>query len=217
MYADEGGGNPNAIQIDPAMVQDIGVVIAPVERRRLTRTINTYGVVVVDEKGISDINTRVSGWIEELYFDYTGMDVTKGRPMAVIYSPEQITAEQEFLQSVSFASASGNSVPPSNSLIKSARERRKEVTSEDDDGFGNPCGTLTHYVGDRQRSRCDEAHCRADGRRCRNERTARTHGFPGHLLPLEGEGIQVAGTHRKRLITTCKISVAKLFRLVKVP
>ena len=47
------------------MVQNIGVVTAPVEPRRLTRTINTYGVIMPDEKTISDINTRVGGWIEQ--------------------------------------------------------------------------------------------------------------------------------------------------------
>ena len=123
MYADEGGGNPDAIRIDPAMIQNIGVVTAPVERRKLTRTINTYGVVVPDERSISDINTRVSGWIDRLYLDYTGMEVRKGEPMAVIYSPELIAAEQEFLQAVSFASVSGNTVTSSNTLINSARER----------------------------------------------------------------------------------------------
>ena len=123
MYADQGENNPDVIRIDPAMVQNIGVVTALVERRRLTRTINTYGVVVPDEKSISDINTRVSGWIEQLYFDYTGMEVRKGQAMAVIYSPELIAAEQEFLQSVSFATVSGNSVTQSSTLISSARER----------------------------------------------------------------------------------------------
>ena len=123
MYADQEESNPNIIRIDPAMVQNIGVVTAPVERRRLTRTIYTYGVVAPDEKSISDINTRVGGWIEQLYFDYTGMDVKKGQDMAVIYSPELIAAEQEFLQSVSFAQASGSSASQSSTLIKSARER----------------------------------------------------------------------------------------------
>ena len=123
MYADEGESGQDVIRIDPAMIQNIGVVTAPVERRRLIRTINTYGVVVPDEKSISDINTRVSGWIDRLYFDYTGMEVRKGEPMAVIYSPELIAAEQEFLQAVSFASVSGNTVTSSNTLINSARER----------------------------------------------------------------------------------------------
>lgn len=129
-YADEDESNPNIIKVNPAMVQNIGVVIAPAEYRKLTRTINAYGVVAPDEKSISDINTRVSGWIEQLYFDYTGMDVNKGQPMAVIYSPELIAAEQEFLQSVTFAEASGNSAAhfpqagsSTSTLIKSARER----------------------------------------------------------------------------------------------
>jgi Cu(I)/Ag(I) efflux system membrane fusion protein/cobalt-zinc-cadmium efflux system membrane fusion protein len=122
-YADEDESNPNIIKVDPAMVQNIGVVTAPVERRKLTRTINAYGVVSPDEKSISDINTRVGGWIEQLYFNYTGMDVKRGQDMAVIYSPDLIAAEQEFLQSVSFAEAGASSATRSNTLLKSARER----------------------------------------------------------------------------------------------
>ena len=133
MYADQGEGGQDVVRIDPAMIQNIGVVTAPVERRKLTRTINTYGVVVPDEKSIGDINTRVSGWIERLYFDYTGMDVRKGQPMAVIYSPELIAAEQEFLQAVSFASVSANTVTPSNTLISSARERLRFFGMSDDE------------------------------------------------------------------------------------
>ncbi|MFZ1082179.1 MAG: efflux RND transporter periplasmic adaptor subunit [Candidatus Kryptoniota bacterium] len=122
-YDDEDESNPNITEVDPAMVQDIGVVTAPVEYRTLTRTINTYGVVAPDERSISDINTRVGGWIEQLYFDYTGMNVREGQPMVVIYSPDLIAAEQEFLQSVSFAGVSGNLETQPSTLIKSARER----------------------------------------------------------------------------------------------
>ncbi len=122
-YDGEDEDNPNIIKVDPAMVQNIGVVTAPVEHRKLTRTINTYGVVAPDERSISDINTRVGGWIEQLYFDYTGMDVRKGQPMAVIYSPDLIAAEQEFLQMVSFSQVGGDSASRSRSLISSARER----------------------------------------------------------------------------------------------
>ncbi|MCL4511178.1 MAG: efflux RND transporter periplasmic adaptor subunit [Bacteroidetes bacterium] len=125
-YADEVESNPNIVRIDPAMIQDIGVVIDTVSRRKLTRTINTYGVVVPDEKSIADINTRVSGWVETLYFNYTGMNVGKDQPMAVIYSPDLIAAEQEFLQSVSFAKVSSSTISSSEAgsqLIKSSRER----------------------------------------------------------------------------------------------
>jgi Cu(I)/Ag(I) efflux system membrane fusion protein len=124
-YADEEESNPNIVKVDPAMVQNMGVVIGSVEKRKLTRTIYTYGVVSPNEKEISDINTRVSGWIEKLYFNYTGMDVKRSQAMAVIYSPDLIAAEQEFLQAVSFAKASGGTAASSDQLIKSSRERLK--------------------------------------------------------------------------------------------
>lgn len=130
-YADEDEANPNIIRVDPVMVQNIGVVTAPVERRRLTRTISTYGVVMVDEEGISDINTRVGGWIDKLFLNYTGMEVAKGQPIAVIYSPDLISAEQEFLSAGAFnesASSSGSAegnLGQTGALVRSARERLK--------------------------------------------------------------------------------------------
>jgi RND family efflux transporter MFP subunit len=122
-YADEDGNNPNIVKVDPSMVQNFGVVIAPVERRILTRTIYTYGVVSPDEERIGDVNTRVSGWIEKLYFDYTGMSVKQGQQMAVIYSPDLITAEQEYLQAILFSKMSNNTLTQSDQLINSSRER----------------------------------------------------------------------------------------------
>ncbi|MGC8595800.1 MAG: efflux RND transporter periplasmic adaptor subunit [Candidatus Kryptoniota bacterium] len=124
-YADEQENNPNIVKVDPAMVQNFGVMIAPVEKRKLTRTVYTYGVVSPDEKRITDVNTRVSGWVEKLYFDYTGMNVRGGQEMAVIYSPDLIAAEQEYLQAISFSKVSNNTVTQSDQLINSARERLK--------------------------------------------------------------------------------------------
>lgn len=132
-YADEEVNNPNIVKVDPAMVQNFGVVIAPVERRKLTRTIYTFGVVSPDEKKISDVNTRVSGWIERLYFDYTGMTVKRGQEMAVIYSPDLIAAEQEYLQSISFSKMSSNEFTQSEQLINSSRERLKFFGMSDEE------------------------------------------------------------------------------------
>jgi RND family efflux transporter MFP subunit len=126
-YANEQESNPNVISVDPAMVQNIGVVTAAVERRKLMRAVHSFGVVIPDEKNVNDINTRVDGWISRLYFNYTGIHVRKGQSMARIYSPQLISAQEEFLQSIQFAtiavSADTLSKKQPETLIKSARDR----------------------------------------------------------------------------------------------
>jgi Cu(I)/Ag(I) efflux system membrane fusion protein len=43
------------------------------------------------------VNTKVEGWIERLYVDYTGRHLKKGEPLLEIYSPELLSAQQELI------------------------------------------------------------------------------------------------------------------------
>lgn len=89
----EGGG----VTIDPATVQNMGVRIAPVVRRDISRSIKAVGVVTADESRQSSINSKIEGWIEKLYVDQTGKPVSKGAPLLEIYSPDLVSAQQEYL------------------------------------------------------------------------------------------------------------------------
>ena len=55
-----------SIAIDPRVVQNLGVRIAPVEQGSFARTVDTVGVVAVDEHRIEAIEVRQPGWVEEL-------------------------------------------------------------------------------------------------------------------------------------------------------
>jgi Cu(I)/Ag(I) efflux system membrane fusion protein/cobalt-zinc-cadmium efflux system membrane fusion protein len=90
------------VQIDPVMVQNIGVKTAIVERRPLSRTVRTVGRVDNDETRMTDVNTKVTGWVEELFVDYTGQAVKKGEPLLEIYSPELVAAQEEYLTSLDY-------------------------------------------------------------------------------------------------------------------
>ncbi|MFZ5433340.1 MAG: efflux RND transporter periplasmic adaptor subunit [Calditrichota bacterium] len=89
--------NGTVISVDPAIVQNIGVRTAKVERRSLRRTVRANGVVVTDETKESLVNLKYMGWIEQLYVSQTGQQVIKGQKLFDIYSPELITAMQEYL------------------------------------------------------------------------------------------------------------------------
>ena len=90
------------VQIDPVTVQNIGVKTAVVEQRPLGRTIRTVGRVDYDETRMTDVNTKVAGWIEELFVDYTGQAVKKGEPLLEIYSPDLVTAQEEYITSLDY-------------------------------------------------------------------------------------------------------------------
>ncbi|MEE8129147.1 MAG: FixH family protein [Vicinamibacterales bacterium] len=91
-------GSPRAeVYIDPRRQQLIGVRTAPAERRTLTKQIRAVGTVRYDETRLADVNVKVAGWIEELYVDYTGQLIEVGQPLFMIYSPELLTTQQEYL------------------------------------------------------------------------------------------------------------------------
>ena len=93
----------STVTIDPATVQNIGVRTAPVERRPLHRTVRTVGRVDYDETRMTDVNTKIAGWVEQLFVDYTGQMVEKGEPLLQIYSPELVAAQEEYLTAVDYS------------------------------------------------------------------------------------------------------------------
>lgn len=72
VYADEAGqdsGQEPSIRINPTVINNIGVKVAPVERRDMNREIETVGLVTPDEGRISHVHVRTDGWIEELHVE----------------------------------------------------------------------------------------------------------------------------------------------------
>lgn len=101
VYEDEAGMSSGGIvSIDPVTVQNMGVRTAPVERMDFTRTIRTVGKVEYNEETLYLVNTKISGWVEKLYVNFTGEFVKKGDPLLEIYSPELVTTQEEYLLAV---------------------------------------------------------------------------------------------------------------------
>ncbi len=83
------------IALDPVVVQNIGVRIAPVIAGPLIKTIRTVGSVDYDETRLYDVNLKTGGWIEKLHVNYLGAPVNKGEPLFDLYSPELYAAQEE--------------------------------------------------------------------------------------------------------------------------
>ena len=69
----------------------------PVAFREVSREIRTVGVLDYNETRMAYASTRISGWIEDLHIDFTGINVRKGDELLSIYSPELVTAQEEYL------------------------------------------------------------------------------------------------------------------------
>ncbi|HSH26887.1 MAG TPA: efflux RND transporter periplasmic adaptor subunit [Wenzhouxiangella sp.] len=126
VYADEAGQAAErgpSIRINPAVINNIGVKTAPVERRDMNRQIDAVGVVTADGGRISHVHVRTEGWIEELHIKTQGDRVSAGDPLFEIYSPALVSAQEEYLQ----ASRTGNQ-----SLLRAARIRLVALGMSDD-------------------------------------------------------------------------------------
>ncbi len=86
-----------SLMVSPFKQQMIGVQTAVVEKRRLSTTVRAVGRVTYNEQRITHVNLRISGWIEDLYVDFTGQHVKKGQPLFTLYSPELVTTQEEYV------------------------------------------------------------------------------------------------------------------------
>jgi len=106
-YADRGppdrGGAPSTkdaapgIVVDPRVVENLGVRLAKVEQGSFARTVDTVGVVGVDEHRIEVIQVRQPGWVERLDVRAVGDAVRRGQPLAGVYSPDLLATQQELM------------------------------------------------------------------------------------------------------------------------
>ena len=131
VYADgQGPDETGGIRIDARVTQNLGVRTAKVERVPFARAFNTVGTVVVDERGRSTFNPKVSGWVEHLRVKAVGDRVEKGAVLAEIYSPELLAAQEEYRVALRAGQRLGGARDPgvhhdAGALAQAARERLK--------------------------------------------------------------------------------------------
>lgn len=103
-----------AVTVTPEARQRMGLTLGTVERRAMERTIRTSARIVADETRLFRVTTKVEGWVEQLLVAVTGQAVRKGDPLLTIYSPQLVSAQQEYLVAVQAGSKA---------LVSSARQR----------------------------------------------------------------------------------------------
>lgn len=95
------------IEVTASTLQELGIAVEAVRRESLAQSVRAVATVVPDESRISQVHTRVAGWIEQLDVNTTGEMVRAGQPLARIFSQELLSSQTEYLAVRNTTSASG--------------------------------------------------------------------------------------------------------------
>jgi len=122
------GDSESKFTVSPERQQLIGVKTQTVAYRQLDKEIRTVGIVEMDETKIEHIHTKIDGWIDRVFVDYTWQHVMKGDPLFSIYSPELVSTQEEYLLALKSKKLLENSEFPEisqagKSLLNSSRRR----------------------------------------------------------------------------------------------
>ncbi len=74
------------------------VATMQVGKSQASKEVRLNGKVKVDERNTYSQSTHIPGRIEDLRVNFTGEKVNRGQTLAVVYSPELVTAQEELLQ-----------------------------------------------------------------------------------------------------------------------
>ena len=115
----------SAVTIDPERQQLIGLTTAKVVEGKVGGEIRTTAILAVDETRVRKVNLKVDGFVDHLYVDFVGKPVVKGQPLFSLYSPDFVSAQEEYLLAVKTRKslASGALAQSGDDLGASARRR----------------------------------------------------------------------------------------------
>ena len=117
-----------AVHLTPAQLTTFGVTFGTVEQRTLSTEVRTVGTVTMDESRVASVTPKINGYVERLYVNTTGQRVQRGEPLAEVYSPELLAAQEELLVARRLERTMGQSavpgVPSSTGELLAAARRR---------------------------------------------------------------------------------------------
>lgn len=153
VYEETPGRPPNAFQISPERQQMIGVRYGTAEVSTTSDSFRTVGRVTIDETRIARVHTRVDGWIDKVFVDFTGKEVRKGQALLTLYSPELLASQREYLlalraKNVLRTATLPSAIEQSETLLEASRRRLElwDMSPEQIDEVARTGQPLTHVT-----------------------------------------------------------------------
>jgi membrane fusion protein, copper/silver efflux system len=124
------------VSLSPTQRVMANVATVAVARMPLSREIAATGIVQYDQSRQAKVTAWVAGRIDRLHVNTVGAYVSKGKPVAEVYSPDLVSAQQEYLLALKSRNQFKNSTIQSiaqggEGLVGSARQRLKLMGVKD--------------------------------------------------------------------------------------
>jgi Cu(I)/Ag(I) efflux system membrane fusion protein len=147
VYADEQADA--AVNIDPAVAQNLGIRLGRVERDAIPMTLDVVGSVTFDERLVEVVQARVQGYVTRLHVKSALEPVRRGQAIAEIQAPEWLEAQQEY---IALLDATGDRAK----AIRAAARERLSV-------LGVPEGTIKQIEQQRRADASTTIYAPIDG------------------------------------------------------
>ena len=126
VYADA-AAESGAVSIDPRLAQSLGVRVVEAKAGTLETGFRVTGAVAIDERTLTGVQSRVQGFVERLHVRATYDPVRAGQPIADLFVPEWVAAQEELLALLR------SRQPGAESLVDAARHRLRLLGMPDDE------------------------------------------------------------------------------------
>lgn len=124
VYAGD-AGDDGKVSISPRVQQNLGIRTAEVIKGQLSAPMEAVGGVAYNERDVALVQARSNGFVERLYVRAPLDPVRKGQPLAELYVPEWVAAQEEYLSIKRMPDAGG-------ALLDAARQRMRLVGMTDE-------------------------------------------------------------------------------------
>ncbi|AEL26514.1 efflux RND transporter periplasmic adaptor subunit [Cyclobacterium marinum] len=90
--------DPMSIRMTATAIQLADVQTVIIGKEKAIKRLRLSGKIQVDERLLFTQASHIPGRIEQLMVNFTGEYIAKGQPIALVYSPELVTSQEELLQ-----------------------------------------------------------------------------------------------------------------------
>jgi membrane fusion protein, copper/silver efflux system len=129
VYAGEGKDEAGGVTISPRVQQNLGIRTAEVTRGTLTRRVEAVGSVAYNERDVAVVQARSNGFVERLFVRAPLDPVRRGQPLAELYVPDWVAAQEEYLSAKRIGRADANGF---DGLVDAARQRMRLAGMSED-------------------------------------------------------------------------------------
>jgi len=126
--------DPGAIHMTKEAAQLANVLTSIVSKQSPVKELRLYGKVQADERLLQSQVSYLPGRIEKLLVNFTGEVVRKGQTLAVIYSPDLVTAQQELLETAATKESQPSLYEASKDKLRQWKLTEKQVAAIETSG-----------------------------------------------------------------------------------